>query len=177
MVWSRCCGFVPTLVRNPNRATGVSTLLSFRLHCLVLRGRPSPPRLALPSAPYRRLPTAFFERRRASAAIAVHRLDSRRSDRRRKSGAAASRLTVRLRGIVLRITEGLFTLIHLVVHRPGDALQRRCPLDADLASPRLAQQSFLPASANVNGMSHASLARLPGPCTRSHCVLVSLFLL
>ena len=95
---------------------------------------------------YPRLPTAFFERRRAPAGLPT--IGSTLA-----APTAGESLAPPLptfdgppRGIMLRITEELVALLHVVAHRPGGALQRRCPPDADLAPPRRAQRRLLPAA-------------------------------
>ena len=95
---------------------------------------------------YPRLPTAFFERRRAPAGLPT--IGSNLAAPTAGESLAPPHPTFDgpPRGIMLRITEELVALLHVVAHRPGAALQRRCPHDADLAPPRRAQRRLLPAA-------------------------------
>ena len=82
--------------------------------------------------------------------------------------AAASCSTLRLRRIVLRIGEELVALLHVVVDRPGGALQQGSPPDAEIAAARRAQRRFLTAQLEMRCVTVASVASRsrapPGPC-------------
>ena len=76
--------------------------------------------------------------------------------------------------LMFRIGEELVALLHGAADPPGDALQQRCPPDAEIAALCRAQHRFLPARARcemgcdfLTTFLATAFACLLGPCLRS----------